>query len=442
MFMSVLFAWGQTEPDFDVENARATHQYFISNLPEVVAQAAIKGKANRNESFPVLSSVLDDERFILSSYDLIGDNKELSLQIAECINSFNSEFYTAIIGQNSDGDDIISIGSTKFLQVAKKYEEPLHEICEEIEEYISNGSENRANFRNNNRRDDNRQDRVVEEKQKPREDSSTADLNGKLNAHQDDNGSYTIAGFMLIILFIFGIGGVTMGIIALMKAAKAERRAQKLSESFRENMTRIDLEIKELRPSNFRGTPSPRTIFDAEKKEDKSKQSGTVNDRFNRKYQQQTNYHHQQANYQQQQAVPSQQTDNTQTISEQTVVAQSPLTKTEVRRAETYLFGNAKSGDSGDRVFYKVTRDNNGDKVFMLTLSNANDTDAEFKIAKMSDDFLRAVLNNHETYLPPIFCEKQNISANPTNIQIVSPGHAKLIDGKWMMQDRIVINLV
>ena len=60
----------------------------------------------------------------------------------------------------------------------------------------------------------------------------------------------------------------------------------------------------------------------------------------------------------------------------------------------------------------------------------------------MAQDFMKSVINNRETYLPNVFCEKSIDSHHPTNIEVISQGVAKKVDGKWQVQHRMSIRLV
>lgn len=107
-----------------------------------------------------------------------------------------------------------------------------------------------------------------------------------------------------------------------------------------------------------------------------------------------------------------------------------------------YLFATAKAGSSYPE-FYKVSSDKNWDKVYMLMLKNEEDEVAEFTIVPdMTPDFMKSVIDDRETHLPPIFCERSIDSQNPTRIEVVSTGVAKKECGKWMVQERMKIKLV
>lgn len=93
--------------------------------------------------------------------------------------------------------------------------------------------------------------------------------------------------------------------------------------------------------------------------------------------------------------------------------------------------------------FFKVSDVNSGDKVFMLTLLRQEDEVAEFTIAPdMTPDFMKSVINDRDTYLPSLFCEKAIDSANPTRIEVGTPGRAKKVDGKWHVEERMILRLV
>lgn len=107
-----------------------------------------------------------------------------------------------------------------------------------------------------------------------------------------------------------------------------------------------------------------------------------------------------------------------------------------------YLFATAKAG-SNYPEFYNVSRDKTLYKVYMLMLKNEEDEIAEFTIVPdMTPDFMKSVIDDRETHLPPIFCERSIDAQNPTRIEVVSTGIAKKEGGKWTVQERMKIKLV
>lgn len=108
----------------------------------------------------------------------------------------------------------------------------------------------------------------------------------------------------------------------------------------------------------------------------------------------------------------------------------------------TCLYATIKA-QSPYAEFFKVTRENAGDKIFMLIQDKPDADTAEFTISdKMTPDFMKSVILDRDTYLPALFCEKAIVSANPTKIIVEIPGKAKKVDGKWMVQDRMTLRLV
>lgn len=427
MFMSVLISRGQTKLDFN-DLIREVGDLIIKNV-EVLQQAkdapgisqddkdAAPGQLNR--TFSVIKNIT------LKYYDY-KDNADLERRASKLIGEFIGEYKTSIL---SDDKTRVLVRSRSFLNTTEKYQPQLDELLGEIEDYIggNEGSVTEAVEENNEVEKNNFEDL----------NSPSTAINDKLNTQPvktENNSSSSVVIWLAILL---GIGAVVMGIISLGVARRAEHRAKKLSADLRDYVNKIDMDIRELRPSNFRGTPTaPRTKNDTQKPISKYGQPRTVNDSFGRGQQKQPPYH-------QAQSQEHEQTEPVQTVPEQLPVQQHVEPRPMERPTATYLFATAKSGDIGQTEFYKVTPENNGDKVFMLTLSNIADEVAVFNIApNMSADFLRSVLNDRETYLPTLFCDKQIISANPTRIEVDAPGHAKKVDGKWMIQDRIKIRLV
>lgn len=427
MFMSVLISRGQTEPDFN-DLIREVGDLIIKNV-EVLRQAkdapgisqddkdAAPGQLNR--TFSVV-------RNIISEYYAYEDNANLKSRASNLIGEFIRAYKTSIL---SDDKTRVLVKSRSFLSTTEKYKPQLDELWGEIEDYIGGnmGYADEAVKKNNEVEEDNFEDL----------NSPSPAINDKLKTQppKTENNSSSSVGTWLALLL--GIGGVVLGVISLGVARRADHRAKKLSADLRDYVNKIDMDIRELRPSNFRGTPpAPRTKNDTQKPIAKYGQPRTVNDSFVRGQQKQPPYHQTQSQVQEQ-------TTSVQTVPEQLSVPQHVEPRPMEKPTATYLFATAKSGEIGQTEFYKVTPENNGDKVFMLTLSNIADEVAVFNIApNMSADFLRSVLNDRETYLPTLFCDKQIVSANPTRIEVDAPGRAKKVDGKWMIQDRIKIRLV
>lgn len=432
MFMSVLISRGQTESDFN-DLIREVGDLIIKNV-EVLQQAndapgisqddkdAAPGQLNR--TFSVIKNIT------LKYYDY-KDNPKLESRASKLISEFIGAYKTSIL---SDDKTRVLVRSRSFLNTTEKYQPQLDELWGEIEDYIvgNNGSVTEAVEENAVE-----ENKAVEENNFKDFNSPSTAINDKLKTQPvktENNSSSSVVTWLALLL---GIGGVVLGIISLGVARRADHRAKKLSADLRDYVNKIDMDIRELRPSNFRGTPTaPRTKNDTQKPISKYGQPRTVNDSFVRGQQKQPPYHKTQSQ-EQEQTAPAQ------TVPEQLSVQQHAEPRSVKTPTAVYLFAIANSSDAAQMEFYKVSPENNGNKVFMLVLNSLADEVAHFKITpNMSDDFKRSVLNNHEIYLPSTICEKLSIADNPTEIEVEAPGHAKKVDGKWMIQDRIKIRLV
>ena len=79
----------------------------------------------------------------------------------------------------------------------------------------------------------------------------------------------------------------------------------------------------------------------------------------------------------------------------------------------------------------------------MLTLARPEDNVADYTISPdMSSDFMKSIIIDRDTYLPPVFCEKTVETQNPSTIKVLSKGRAEKIGGRWQVKERMSIRLV
>lgn len=228
------------------------------------------------------------------------------------------------------------------------------------------------------------------------------------SASQDTGTIKNGSASSLIAWIAFGIGilSLLLSVLALIKINNEHRRISKRKHELEEAERRINQKINEIKPSSFRGATSPYapTRHVPQPKPQPRKAQTPVK--------------------------PVYREENAQ------------REKVVERPTISYLYATIKA-QSPYAEFFKVASENSGDKVFMLTLDNPEADVAEFTIApNMTPDFMKSVILDRDTYLPSLFCEKSIVSSNPTRIEVNSVGRAKKVDGKWQVQERMIIRLV
>jgi len=204
-----------------------------------------------------------------------------------------------------------------------------------------------------------------------------------------------------------GILGIAIGCYGVFCVNKAHSRITKRRNEISDLESRLMQRINEIKPSSYRGAAADSYVPQPQyppKPQIKRKEPAVI-------------------------PQPRQEYTKPQPIVEQ-------------KSTTSNLFATIKVG-SPLAEFFKVSYENSGDKVFMLTLSNPEAEVADFTIVpNMAPDFMKSVIIDRDTYLPAIFCEKSIDSQNPSRIEVLSQGRAKKVDGKWQVQERMSIRLV
>lgn len=388
MLVSVLsICWGQNNT-FIYENIIDDISNLKDNQETVLTQAKASeiDQSDKNKADSVLIATFKKLDRVMSVYNQIEEDEELSGEAQQIIVSFINSYKSAIRGR-VNGKEVILVQSTKFIEVAEEYSPQFDAFYEKAKGYIdSKSSGSRA----------------------ARESSTAKELIG-YNEESQPNENIEDGSMLSVLVWIalaIGVFSILLSVLALVRINNEHHRISKRKQELEDAERRINHKISEIKQSNFRGTtasvvpPQP-----------------------------------------QYQPKPQQRR-------QQTVVKPAKLeekvqrVKVEERPVETYLYATIKA-QSPYAEFFKVATENSGDKVFMLTLANPESDVAEFTIAPdMSPDFMKSVIIDRDTYLPALFCEKNIDSSNPTRIEVNSAGRAKKVDGKWQVQERMTIRLV
>lgn len=391
MFLTVLFVWSQPGASFDSDKVKNALSSFQKSKSTVIQQAADKNKSEQSESEPKLTHILDRFQFVVDNYVHFQEDEELRSEAIKITYGFANEYSKAI--EVSETDHRISIGSRKFLDVVDNYTPQFDEFYEKAQKYIKNHKKDTPEIASN--------------------DTTTNQRPGDLTNPQIEIENTTISLWHWIIMGV-GVIGFVLALFTLLAILRVNSRINHRYDEIKnleKQVDKIKLQLSEIKPTNFRGTAHVsqdqviHTTPNQPKQHIRRKEPAIVP----------------QPRYEE----PKPQ---------QPTVEQRPTISN--------LFATLKAG-SPLAEFFKVSTENSGDKVFMLTLSNPEAEVADFTIVpNMAPDFMKSVIVDRDTYLPAIFCEKSIDSQNPSRIEVLSQGRAKKVDGKWQVQERMSIRLV
>ncbi|MBD5261833.1 MAG: hypothetical protein HDS38_06855 [Bacteroides sp.] len=401
---SALFMWAENNdtPDY---NSTLTQIENLKNKQSEVIESAKNATSINDSDIATANSTLNytfcSLDSVLRQYNYI-NNAELQRECLIEISKFIKDYKKAIL--NRDGTKI-TIGSNRFLTVAKDYKPKFEELNNKILKLLSTNLES------------------IHPAQIPEEPysvkDSIANIQDKVATLEKKSSLHsTWTWFSLVI----GILGLIAGCFALYCISKINSTNSKRREKIKDVESRIQAQINDLKTS-INNVPVAKTY--APSKPYQPKRSGRNRSTPKDSY-------------------PDLQTpkDN---IPEQPAYGEETAYNPETTKPKisTYnLFATIKVG-SPLPEFSKVTSEHTGDKVFMLTLDSPESDVAEFTIApNMAQDFMKSIISDRDTYLPNVFCEKSIESHNPTNIEVISQGVAKKVDGKWHVQHRMSIRLV
>lgn len=384
MLFSVLTMWGE-KMQFTYEDAIET----IDDLrvqQNIVVEEALKVrviKDSKEEMDSTLTKAFDTMDKIVLVYPKLDKNKRLQIDALALINDFCIKYRTAII--NSEDDPIIKIGSRSFLQVCEDSTPRFESFLDKVQEYLNKMNEEGSD-----------------------DDEEEKGLDNPLQSN-------VISSIWLWILLGLVIISLGLNIYLLNRVNYLNKRINR----HRQDIDNIGKEsadkIKAEKTSAYRGIPASSYVAQPILQP----QLQPVNRKNH---------------------PPS-----TTTTSSKASTKTSPDTKTPTGKESSkliHLYGVAKTNSSFPE-FYKVSEDESVDKAFVLVIENKDDDTAEYSISPiMSADFKKSVIQDRETFLPPLFCEKNIESASPTSIEVVSKGKAHKVDGKWQVRERMIIRLV
>lgn len=389
MLVSVLTMWGKNT-EFTYEAASNDITQLKDAQLEIIQQANASeiDQTDKKNAEGLLTATFQKLDKVMSVYKQIESDPQLKYEAQQIILEFINAFRSAIL---DDKKENIQVSTRRFMDVAENSSAKFDEFYSKAQKFIE--SQPSAS--------------EVET------DGSKAQDNGIGNSEKvesQDTGTIKNGSASSLIAWIaFGIGilSLLLSVLALIKINNEHRRISKRKHELEEAERRINQKINEIKPSSFRGATSsyaPTQQYVPQPKPQPRKAQTPVK--------------------------PVYREENAQ------------REKVVERPTISYLYATIKA-QSPYAEFFKVASENSGDKVFMLTLDNPEVDVAEFTIApNMTPDFMKSVIVDRDTYLPSLFCEKSIVSSNPTRIEVNSVGRAKKVDGKWQVQERMIIRLV
>ncbi len=394
MLVSVLNMWGQ-DNEFIYENANTAINWLKNAQPKIIEQAKASKKISKTDK-AIADSVLTETFHklgnVMSVYPQIKQNSELSHEAQQIIHDFINAYTTAILDDNGEN---IKVSTRSFIAVAEESSPKFDSFYQKAQKYIKSLP---------SASDKSGEGSIGSDSNRTNDDEFEPQSNGTVSETlKNGSASSPLAWIALAI----GLLSFLLSVLALVRIKNEHHRISKRKQELEDAERRINQKISEIKPSSFRGTTSsyapPQPSLPQQKPQQREVQTTIT-------------------------SVPRE--DNTQRL------------KAVVRPTISYLYATIKAL-SPYAEFFKVANENSGDKVFMLTLASPEADVAEFTIApNMSPDFMKSVIIDRDTYLPSLFCEKYIDSSNPTRIEVNSVGRAKKVDGKWLVQERMVIRLV
>lgn len=393
MLVSVLTMWGQST-EFTYDKAIVAITKLKDAQPAIIEQANASNKINSTDKANaenLLTATFQKLEKVMSVYKQVESDPQLNHEAQQIVVEFLNAYQSAIL---DDKRENIKVSTRSFMTVAENSSTKFDEFYNKAQKYIESHPS------------------ASEVEQ---ESSAEQDFDEGNNVEVEDQGNGTISetlkngstsSILACIALAIGMISLLMSIWALIRINHEHHRISTRKKELEDAERRINQKISELKPSSFRGTT--------------------------------TSYVSPQPQYQPKPQTRRQQVIVTPVHREENV----QRVKADERHTTTYLYATIKA-QSPYAEFFKVAAENSGDKVFMLTLVNPEADVAEFTIApNMSPDFMKSVIVDRDTYLPSLFCEKSIDSSNPTRIEVNSVGRAKKIDGKWQVQERMIIRLI
>lgn len=394
MLVSVLTMWGQST-EFTYEAASNAITQLKDAQPKIIQQAKASSRivqTDKENAEGLLTATFQKLDKVMSVYKQIESDSQLTHEAQQIIGEFLNAFRSAIL---DDKKENIQVLTRSFMNVAENSSAKFDEFYSKAQEFIESHPS-------------------ASEVETDGSEAQNTGIGNSNEVESQDNGTIpeTLkngSASSLIAWIAFGIGilSLLLSVLALIKINNEHRRISTRKHELEEAERRINQKINEIKPSSFRGATSsyaPTQPYVPQPKPQPRKAQTPVK--------------------------PVYREENAQ------------REKVVERPTISYLYATIKA-QSPYAEFFKVASENSGDKVFMLTLANPEADIAEFTIApNMSLDFMKSVIVDRDTYLPSLFCEKSIDSSNPTRIEVNSVGRAKKVDGKWQVQERMIIRLV
>lgn len=392
------------------QTLQPSYTCFKANKEVILTQSerVKKIKLKTDSISRLFDEVLSLQEHIEGSLTSISDNKELADSAQSRVDHFKNDFFKKIT--DNDGT-VILITSDGYIQTLNNYKPLLEQCCQEINTYLSEKEEVVAT-------PDESQDLEVAEIAIPFSAQGMRMLQHQIDRNTfmclEVSSTQTMIIICSIVLFLLAI----LGAIAFFKNLSLKKRLDKSER----RIGALDQQVTYLQ--SLLANQKPANQSAAQKK---SKPAARTNNYDTDLYG---------ANAWGQQTQPN-------TVRQQQTTPRVPeKRKSEPVPTDYRLYATLKAGAVVPE-FFKISPEASSDKIFVLTLPNADSDTATFSIATatLSPAQLRETIENRDTYLPNTFCETRNIAPNPTSIEVLSPGKAKKVDGKWMVADRVVINL-
>lgn len=389
---SVLVALGQEQKPFEYNSVQKFAQELKQKQDVVLEQASKSPRISdedKTKANEILTNTFESLDKVFSVYNDIKEDPDLVKEAEEIIINFLNKYSAAIL---SDNKKRIQVSTRVFLSVAEESSSDFNSFYNKAQEYI-----------NQHNKGDNQ---TIDAKYDDKAGGVNQEAENANGENSKSKTSYQISIWALIV----GALGAILGLFALLNVQKAHKRIEKRKAEILKLEKSLNPLIKKINGSSNCGSTKALEVQHKVTKcppyaphKPQNAESKNLN---------------------------KEQSNRNNTITEQ-------------KSTTTNLFATSKA-DSSCAEFYRVSPDNNnGDKVFMLTLANPDAEIADFTIvSNMPSDFLKSVINDRDTYLPILFCDKLINSQNPTKIEVSSQGKAKKVDGKWQVQERMSIRLV
>lgn len=392
---SVLCVWGEEPSGFN--DAKQNIAKLKEKQPEVISNAMCK-KVIKSEDEKIAAESTLNKTFafvdiVSSIYEKLESNTLFQEEIVETFNDFIKDYKTAIF---DDKGEKISITSQQYLRVAEKYSDKFNSLCNSAINFLNRQESTEGSIDNG----------------QMEEDDESADNEANRTNEEHKPKSSNLLWIIIGISLALALFGVSIGIFSLVKLNSFHDYLKEKTLKIEGAQKSINLKIEEIQSSINRRTSS----FEYSR--------STTQENYNKPTRQELRLRR----------------AHVESAPQRDVHIPSSKEKSEVDT--TYLYATV-SARSILPEFIKVMNDNPGDRVFMLTLAQPDADVAEFSIVpSMSADFKQSVINDHDTYLSHLFCDKSLYSSNPTDIVVDAVGKAKKVDGKWQVQDRMAIRLV